>query len=1444
MPRKRRGGNLSQVSRNAKRLREQRKRDREAAAEKEQTPGQGEPVVVSSDSQQPGPSTVVCSSGCAGQNLSRNERHAIWKAAKPFMARAKMFQARRNREFIAVARQHDFVTFEEADYIEMSSLDLGTVNDVTCEHCQALRFQKEKSKICCQGGKVNLDPLPMPPDEIVKYYGTDRKSRKFKERIREYNSVHGMASLGLEHHILGSPDSNPFQGNLRIQGQMYHDVGSVQALPGHKPAYAQIYFHDTDYQTKTRIDGYTGDRKLDEEIVHDLTCALNDINPYVNVFRAAGELIQASDDSDKAHIILVNDKTKIPEGAHQRSYNSPVASEVAAIVFGEPEQVQRERPVILRYKNTGRLQSISIKHRSYDPLLYVLLFPHGTDGWSHHFKKETGITMLDFYRYRLNIREGEFLMKSGRLTQQYAVDQWNKIEKDRIDWQRNNQKQLRAEKYVGFIDAQDNDDLANAGKKVILAPTMYYSPRWYKELMQDAMTIVREYGKPDFFITMTTNPKWPEITNSLLAGETASDRPDLCVRVFELYFQELMDDLSKKHVLGKVVAYCVTIEFQKRGLPHAHILLIVRDEDKPRTAEDVDKVVWAEIPDEQVNPKLHDVIVNNNMHGPCGSINPKCPCMEKKKCTKSYPMPLKPNTIAREDSVPVYRRRAKEDGGNTYKKWVNGQEYEMDNSWVVPYNAALSLKYRCHLNVEVVRSTHSVKYLYKYIYKGPDKVLVKRSNDEISDYLSARYLSSSESLWKIYGFPMQQRSPAVRKLPCHLNEEQHVVFDPDQVPNVEAARKTMLTEFFELNRTDSEAQALKMTYTDVVKYYTWTKHKIWKRREKGRITRANEFESDMIGRIPIIAFNIHQKERFFLRMLLLTVHSPKSFDDLKTVDGDLCPTYESACAKMGLIQNDDEVYNTMDEVVDRNFGGPLIHMFTTILLLCKPQKPEDFYQRYKVELCRHLMKKDRVSEPTEAHVNSVLKLIKKRVSQEGLTMNQVGLPEPHLSDDEARIPQLLQEELFDQDQRSELEEQAADQEQTLNDDQLEVYGIVLDSVFKNLGRAFCLNAAGGTGKTYLINLILSKVRSAGGVALATAYSGIASKLLHNGRTLHSRLGVPIEIKENSTCEIRKSSPKGQLMQKAKLLVIDEVTMGHRYVFEAIDRSLRDVRDAPNKLFGGMTVLFCGDWRQILPVIPRGSRAEVVSATLKHSQIWKFVSECTLRKNMRVRLGPIAEGFAEWLLLLGEGKINSVEGAGPSAIQIPAALLLKGKSLMDLCNHVYDGLERSASDKEWFSSRMIITGKNVEVDKINEMMLNMVPGTVRDYYSYDESVEDGTMHPLEYIHKLMPNGFPAHHLRLKKGVPIMLLRNIDPANGHCNGSRYVITNLLNNTIEARLLSGGNAGEKILIPRIPHSTTESYPFNFTRRQFPIRLAFAITANKSQGQTLEKVRFQFHY
>ena len=174
------------------------------------------------------------------------------------------------------------------------------------------------------------------------------------------------------------------------------------------------------------------------------------------------------------------------------------------------------------------------------------------------------------------------------------------------------------------------------------------------------MAICRHYGRADFFITFTCNPQWEEITANLPPGFTASDRPDIVARVFNLKLKALLDDLLQKHVLGTPVAEVYTIEFQKRGLPHAHILLILNDNDKIRDVELLDNIICAEIPDRNVDPDLYNVVTTNMMHGPCGVTHPNSPCMKGgPKCTKKFPKNFCNETMAHEDGYPIYRRRQK-----------------------------------------------------------------------------------------------------------------------------------------------------------------------------------------------------------------------------------------------------------------------------------------------------------------------------------------------------------------------------------------------------------------------------------------------------------------------------------------------------------------------------------------------------------------------------------------------------------------------------------------------------------------------------------------------------------------------------------------------------------------------------------------------------------------
>ena len=267
---------------------------------------------------------------------------------------------------------------------------------------------------------------------------------------------------------------------------------------------------------------------------------------------------------------------------------------------------------------------------------------------------------MQYYSYMLHPRApGEHLFLSGRLFQQYIVDAWAYVEQNRLQYIADHQGELRCELYSEVMDAiTDGDhDAAQVGRKLILPSSFAGSNRQMSQLYQDAMAIVRKCGRPDLFITFTSNPKWPEITAELEQGQTAQDRPDLVARIFHIKFKELMRDLTERKVFGSVVGKVWVIEFQKRGLPHAHILLILDDASKLRAAENIDSAVSAEIPDQDTHLDAYETITRSLVHGPCDAENPNAPCMEDGKCTKRYPRAFADQTSTDSEGCPVYRRR-------------------------------------------------------------------------------------------------------------------------------------------------------------------------------------------------------------------------------------------------------------------------------------------------------------------------------------------------------------------------------------------------------------------------------------------------------------------------------------------------------------------------------------------------------------------------------------------------------------------------------------------------------------------------------------------------------------------------------------------------------------------------------------------------------------------
>ena len=227
------------------------------------------------------------------------------------------------------------------------------------------------------------------------------------------------------------------------------------------------------------------------------------------------------------------------------------------------------------------LYNVSQSVTVHDPLHYVLLFRSGNNGWLlkiPHSRGNGNIIPMEYYSYRLMVRSAvSYLHLCGRLYHQYLVDMYAKVEQLRLNYIKCNQQKIRVDLYSPLADAISSGNIypGEFGRRMILPSSFTSSPRQMFELYQDSMSIVRKYGKPDVFITFTCNPKWEEISSSRMPNQKSTDLPDLIVRVFRMNLRELLNDICTHHVLGRPLAHVYTIEFLSRGLPHAHILVIL-----------------------------------------------------------------------------------------------------------------------------------------------------------------------------------------------------------------------------------------------------------------------------------------------------------------------------------------------------------------------------------------------------------------------------------------------------------------------------------------------------------------------------------------------------------------------------------------------------------------------------------------------------------------------------------------------------------------------------------------------------------------------------------------------------------------------------------------------------------------------------------------------------
>ncbi|XP_052622746.1 uncharacterized protein LOC111918641 [Lactuca sativa] len=667
---------------------------------------------------------------------------------------------------------------------------------------------------------------------------------------------------------------------------------------------------------------------------------------------------------------------------------------------------------------------------------------------------------------------------------------------------------------------------------------------------------------------------------------------------------------------------------------------------------------------------------------------------------------------------------------------------------------------------------------------GPDRATVsmERTNndsdnnnavDEIKEYYDCRYISACEASWWIFKYDVNYRHHVVIRLPFHLPDQQQVVYEADDdikdVLDRLSISSSMFTSWMKCNAINKEA--LKLTYVEFPTKFVWK------------------------------------------------LKGPKSFEEIHTVNGELCSSFKDACYNLGLLDDNKEF---IDAIKEANLPGSGLSLNEDQL------KNLTLYEIEQILLGNNSSLKHygKMPYPDADSVSS---------SNNRLITVELDYDIPNLKNE---FDQLFV---------------------ALTNEQRDIFLDIMDAVKHNKGGVFFVYGYGGTCKTFLWKTISVAIRAQSQIVLNVASSGIASLLLTGGRTTHSRFIIPINLTEDSFCRINPKSDLASLVRKTPLIIWDEAPMAHKHAFEALDRTLKDILKCVNPTnliipFGGKMIVFGGDFRQILHVVPGDSRQNIVNAYLSSSYLWQQCKVYILTKNMRLTVGsdPYAiekiRDFATWLLDIGEGNLGGPND-GEAIIDIPRDFLITNPHdpiILGLV-FVYPYILENFNIADYFQERAILAPKNEVVQEINDCLLSLFPGEQKEYLSSDSLCQsefvhdefDANLYSPDVLNGLKVSGLPNHKLILKVGVPVMLLRNIDQKNGLCNGTRLQVKSLGKCVIEAVILFGSNIRNQTFIPRMSLTPSEDKTlFKFQRRQFPLAVCFAMTINKSQGQSLSKV------
>lgn len=373
-------------------------------------------------------------------------------------------------------------------------------------------------------------------------------ARHIQENSRMINNLFSFAGIGVtgsfEHFSTGISGGPPA---VAITGRTYHLIRNTEYTDHsiHWFLYDEQLLRSKAMECGAHI-----------TVVQAITDDLRDINPYVHQlqhFRGTA--------------------LRPPRILELQDHSSP--NDFAAIMHASNSTTINPRSILIHRRRTHQPEFINILSHHYEPLHYVLLFPHGDIGWgASAVNGVLSMSQMNWYRNRLLADEDDRFMKFGRLTCEYLVDMYSRVEEQRLAY-------IARERNFQQHELHENENEEEEFEPTIKLPASFVgSCAWTSEQAADAMALGRKFGKPTFFMTMTFNPDWPEVQNRLLPGQTALDIPIVVTRAFKHRLEKVLRLLRTQ--FGDRKYLIKVIEFQKRGFPHAHILLKVREFNETR----------------------------------------------------------------------------------------------------------------------------------------------------------------------------------------------------------------------------------------------------------------------------------------------------------------------------------------------------------------------------------------------------------------------------------------------------------------------------------------------------------------------------------------------------------------------------------------------------------------------------------------------------------------------------------------------------------------------------------------------------------------------------------------------------------------------------------------------------------------------------------------------